>query len=187
MKKDAQPDALVPMEHITGRIYTIRGIRVILDRDLAALYQVETKVLKQAVKRNIERFPEDFMFELTSEELKNWRSQIVTSNADKMGLRYPPMAFTEQGVAMLSSVLRSPRAIQVNIQIMRAFTQLRRMLGGYKELKRKIEDMEQKYDQNFQIVFEAIKQLLEVEARPKKRIGFTGEKSQDISSTARRR
>mgnify|MGYP001438226504 CR=1 FL=1 len=98
-----------------------------------------------------------------------------------------PMAFTEQGVAMLSSVLRSPRAIQVNIQIMRAFTQLRRMLGGYKELKRKIEEMEQKYDQNFQIVFEAIKQLLEVEARPKKRIGFTGETPHNISSTARRR
>ena len=187
MKKDAKPDALVPMEQITGKIYSIRGMRVMLDRDLAALYQVETRVLKQAVRRNMERFPDDFMFELTAEEFENWRSQFVISNADKMGLRHPPMAFTEQGVAMLSSVLRSPRAIQVNIQIMRAFTQLRRMLGGYKELKRKIEDMEQKYDQNFQIVFEAIKQLLEVEARPKKKIGFTSETSHNISSTARRR
>lgn len=142
-----------------------------LDMDLAMLYQVETRVLKQAVKRNIERFPDDFMFELSSDEFKNLRSQFVTSSWG--GTRYAPMAFTEQGVAMLSSVLRSWRAIQVNIQIMRAFTRLRRMLTGYEELKHKIEAMEKKYDQNFQVVFEAIKQLIEIESRPKRKIGFT--------------
>ena len=185
MKKDVQPDALVPLERIAGKIYTIRGLRVMLDMYLPELYQVQTKALKQAVKRNLDRFPDDFMFELTVDEFENLRSQIVTSSWG--GTRYPPMAFTEQGVAMLSSVLRSTRAIQVNIQIMRAFTQLRRALGGYKELKRKVEDMEQKYDQNFQIVFEAIKQLIEIEARPKKRIGFTGENLQDRSGTAQKR
>jgi hypothetical protein len=162
------------VERITEKIFHIRGMHVMLDRDLAMLYQVETKALKQAVKRNIERFPDDFMFELSSVEFDNLRSQFVTSSWG--GTRYAPMAFTEQGVAMLSSVLRSKCAIQVNIQIMRAFTQLRRMLDGYKELKRKIEAMEQKYDENFQVVFEAIKQLLEVESQPKRKIGFTGEK-----------
>ena len=180
MKKKAfvinsKPNSAIPIERITEKIYLIRGIKVMLDRDLAVLYEVETRTLKQAVRRNIERFPEDFMFELTADELKDWRSQFVTSNAEKMGLRHSPMAFTEQGVAMLSSVLRSPRAVQVNIQIMRAFTRLRQMLAGYAELRDKIEKMEEKYDQNFQVVFEAIKQLLEVEARPKRRIGFTGE------------
>jgi hypothetical protein len=165
----------IPVERITEKIYLIRSTKVMLDRDLAGLYEVETRTLKQAVRRNIERFPEDFMFELAAEELQNWRSQFVTSNSEKMGLRHSPMAFTEQGVAMLSSVLRSPRAVQVNIQIMRAFTRLRRMLAGYAELRTKIEKMEAKYDQNFQVVFEAIKQLLEVEAQPKRRIGFTGE------------
>jgi hypothetical protein len=167
----------IPVEHLAEKIYLIRGMKVMLDRDLAGLYQVETRALKQAVRRNIERFPPDFMFELTAEELKNWRSQFVTSNGEKMGLRHLPMAFTEQGVAMLSSVLRSQRAIQVNIQIMRAFTRLRQMLAGYDELRNKIEEMEEKYDQSFQVVFEAIKRLLEVEAQPKRRIGFTGEKA----------
>ena len=143
-----------------------------LDRDLAELYEVETKALKQAVRRNIDRFPPDFMFELSVEEFENWRSQFVTSNPDKMGLRYRPMAFTEQGVAMLSSVLRSKRAIQVNIQIMRAFTQLRQMLSTHEDLKRKIEEMEEKYDEQFRIVFEAIKQLIETEGKSKRRIGF---------------
>ena len=113
---------IIPIENITGLIYLIRGKKVILDRDLALLYGVETKRLKEQVKRNIERFPEDFMFELSKSEFTNWRSQFATSNRDKIGLRYSPMAFTEQGVAMLSSVLRSKTAIQVNIQIMRAFT-----------------------------------------------------------------
>jgi len=108
-------DITLPMERITAKIFMLRGMKVMLDRDLAELYGVETRILKQAVRRNKERFPDDFMFELSQEEFKNWRSQSVISNSDKMGLRYPPMAFTEQGVAMLSSVLNSKRAIQVNI------------------------------------------------------------------------
>ena len=147
-----------------------------LDRDLAELYDVETKALKQAVRRNIGRFPEEFMFELSKEEFKNLRSQFVTSSWG--GLRYLPMVFSEQGVAMLSSVLRSERAIQVNIQIMRAFTQLRKMLSTHEDLKRKIESMEKKYDEQFQIVFEAIKQLLSEEDKPKKKIGYTVKEKQ---------
>jgi hypothetical protein len=162
---------LLPIEKITNKIYMIRGLKVMLDRDLAELYGVETKVLKQAVRRNIDRFPSDFMFELSKDEFSNLRSQIVTSSWG--GARYKPMAFTEQGVAMLSSVLRSKRAIQVNIQIMRAFTQLRQMLATHKDLKRKLEAMEEKYDEQFRIVFEAIKQLLEADDKPKKKIGFT--------------
>jgi len=165
------PD-IVPRERITSEIYIIRDTRVMLDRDLSELYGVETKVLKQAVRRNIKRFPEDFMFELTREEFENWRSQFVTSNRDKMGLRYRPFAFTEQGVAMLSSVLNSDRAIQVNILIIRAFTQLREMLATHEELKRKIEAMESKYDEQFGVVFEAIKQLIDTEDKPKRKIGF---------------
>jgi hypothetical protein len=169
---------LVPIERIANKIYLIRSVKVMLDRDLAELYGVETKVLKQAVRRNIDRFPADFMFEMTNTEFEDWRSQFVTSKRDKMGLRYKPMAFTEQGVAMLSSVLRSKRAIQVNVQIMRAFTQLRKMLSTHEDLKRKIESMEKKYDQQFQIVFEAIKQLLSEEDKPKKKIGFTVKEKQ---------
>lgn len=162
---------LVPVEVIASKIYIVRGIKVMLDRDLAELYGVETRVLKQAVRRNIDRFPADFMFELTKDELNNLRSHIVTSSWG--GVRYLPMAFTEQGVAMLSSVLHSKRAVQVNIQIMRTFTQLRGMLSTHEDLKKKIESMEKKYDQQFQIVFEAIKQLLETGEKPKKKIGFT--------------
>ncbi|PTN35179.1 ORF6N domain-containing protein [Desulfonatronum sp. SC1] len=164
---------LVPLESITGRILLLRGAKVMLDRDLAELYGVETKVLKRQVRRNLERFPEDFMFELSTDELENWRCQFGTSNSDKMGLRYPPMAFTEQGVAMLSSVLNSKRAIQVNIQIMRAFTKLRQMLATHDDLRRKIEDMEAKYDEQFRVVFEALRQLLEGD-EPGRRFGFVG-------------
>ncbi len=159
---------LVPVELIASKIYLIRDIKVMLDRGLAELYNVETSQLKRAVRRNIDRFPSDFMFELTKIELENWRCQFGISKSDKMGLRYKPMAFTEQGVAMLSSVLKSKRAIQVNIQIIRAFTRLRQMLLTHEDLKRKIDSMEEKYDQQFQIVFEAIKQLLETDAKPKK-------------------
>ena len=142
-----------------------------LDADLARLYGVPTKVLIQAVKRNITRFPADFMYQLADKEFMNLRSQFVTSN--RGGRRYLPYAFTEQGVAMLSSVLNSERAIQVNVQIMRAFTRLREILLTHAELRRKIEEMEKKYDQQFQIVFEAIKQLIEPSPdKPKKRIGF---------------
>jgi len=161
---------IVPVEVITGKIYLIRKMNVMLDRDLAELYDVETKQLKRAVRRNAERFPKDFMFELTQDELENLRCQIDTSSWG--GTRYLPMAFTEQGVAMLSSVLRSERAIKVNIQIMRTFTQLRNMLMSHEELTRKIEAMEEKYDKQFQVVFDAIKQLIAVKREPKRRIGF---------------
>ncbi len=126
---------IIKSEIIEQLIYFIRGQKVMLDRDLAGLYGVETKTLKQAVRRNIDRFPEDFMFEMTKAEFENWRSQFVTSNRDKMGLRYRPMVFTEQGVAMLSSVLRSKQAVQVNIEIMRAFVRIRKMLSANKVLR----------------------------------------------------
>ena len=142
-----------------------------LDRDLAELYEVETSQLKRSVRRNVERFPKDFMFDLTKDEWSDLRCQFGTSSWG--GVRYMPMAFTEQGVAMLSSILKSKRAIKVNIQIMRAFTQLRQMLSTHKDLKKKIETMEKKYDQQFQVVFEAIKQLLEADAKPRKKNGFT--------------
>jgi hypothetical protein len=160
-------------------------MKVMLDRDLAELYDVETKVLKQAVRRNIDRFPEDFMFELSKEEFKNLRSQFVTSSWG--GLRYSPMVFSEQGVAMLSTVLRSERAIQVNIQIMRTFTKLRQMLSTHEDLKRKIGSMEKKYDQQFQIVFEAIKQLLETDEKPKRKIGYTVKEKQKAYGKKRKR
>jgi len=166
-------EQFIPIETIQSKIIIMRGERVLLDRDLADLYGVETKRLKQAVRRNIERFPEDFMFELNETEFMEWRSQYVSSNSDKMGLRFKPMAFTEQGVAMLSSVLRSSRAVQVNIAIMRAFVIMRQMLMSHKELKAKIEVLEQKYDRNFQIVLAAIKELMVPVKKSKiKKIGF---------------
>ena len=143
-----------------------------IDRDLAKLYSVETKVLNQAVKRNIERFPEDFMFQLSNEEFKNWKSQTVTSNREKMSLRKKPYAFTEYGILMLSSVLNSRRAILVNIEIMRMFTRLREMLADHVGLRKKIEDMEKKYDYQFKMVFDAIKKLLEPPEKTKTPIGF---------------
>jgi hypothetical protein len=164
--------SLIPQETIEGKILLIRGKKVILDRDLAVLYEVQTKVLKQAVRRNAKRFPDDFMFELTTKEFENWRSQFVTSKSDKMGLRYKPMAFTEQGVSMLSSVLNSERAIQVNIQIMRTFTKLREMLATHKDLQKKIVAMEGKYDKQFKVVFDALRVLIEPPEKPKSRIGF---------------
>ena len=163
---------IIAIEDIVNQIYFIRGVKVMLDRDLAELYEVKTKRLKEQVKRNLDRFPADFMFELTKEELENWRSQFVTSKGDKMGLRYPPMAFTEQGVAMLSSVLRSKRAAQVNIEIMRAFVRLRQMLGAHKDLRRKLAELEKKYDDQFKIVFEAIAELMTPPENPRRKIGF---------------
>jgi len=148
---------LIPQERIEQRILVIREKRVMSDRDLAKLYGVETKYLKRQVRRNLDKFPADFMFQLSKEELKDWRCQISTSNSsDKMGLRYRPYVFTEPGVAMLSSVLNSKRAIQVNIQIIRTFIKLREMLLTHAELRRKIETMENKYDQRFKVIFEAI-------------------------------
>ena len=164
---------IVSVETIAGKIYLISVTKVMLDRDLSELYGVETKQLKRAVRRNIDRFPSDFMFELTKDELENWRRQIGTSNSDKMGLRYKPMAFTEQGVAMLSSVLNSKRAIQVNIQIIRTFTKLRQVLSDNKEFRKEFEELKQINDERFQIVFETLDQLINIENKPKKKIGFT--------------
>ena len=186
MTKKQTKAVSVPIEKITGKIYFIRGQKVIMDRDLAEMYDVETKVLKQAVRRNIKRFPSDFMFELTNEEFKDWRSQFVTSKSDKMGLRYNSMVFTEQGVAMLSSVLNSERAILVNIEIMRTFTQLRNMLATHEDLKHKIEAMERTYDKQFRIVFEAITQLLEVDEKPKKKIGYIKERQAKYGKSRRK-
>src|SRR5258706_14666290 len=124
----ASKEVMIPDEMVINKIYLIRGKKVMLDRDLDGLYAVETKRLKEAVRRNRDRFPGDFMFEMTPEELENWRSQIATSNFDKMGLRYPPFCFTEQGIAMLSSVLNSETAIRVNIQIIRILTRMRAMI-----------------------------------------------------------
>lgn len=163
---------LVPAERIEHAILLMRGQKVMLDRDLAVLYGVPTKVLNQAVKRNFDRFPPDFMFQLSADEFAEWKSQFVTSKSDRMGLRRPPMAFTEQGVAMLSSVLRSPRAIHVNIAIMRAFVRLREMLASHSELSRRFGELERKYDSQFQVVFEAIRQLMAPPEKPQRKIGF---------------
>ena len=161
---------LIPQQIIESKILILRGKKVMMDRDLAALYSVETKMLKRAVKRNIERFPDDFMFQLIKEEFDNLRCQNGTSSWG--GQRYLPYAFTENGVAMLSSILNSKRAIQVNIQIMRTFTKIREMFATHKELKQKIEEMEKKYDHQFKIVFDAIRQLIEPAQKSRKRIGF---------------
>jgi phage regulator Rha-like protein len=163
---------LIPAELIEKKIYFLRNEKVMIDRDLAELYGVEVRALKQAVRRNIDRFPGDFMFELTREEEDSLRSQIVILKGRGRHSKYRSFAFTEQGVAMLSSVLKSEQAIQVNIAIMRAFTQLRRLLATHEDLRRKIEEMEAKYDEQFGIVFEAIRQLLEEDEKPKRRIGF---------------
>ena len=175
MPKKEIKEMSVPIGKISGMIYTIRGQTVMLSTQLAVLYDVEPRILVQAVKRNIERFPKDFMFQLTSEEFSDLKSQIVTSSWGGMR-RSTPYAFTEQGVAMLSSVLRSKRAAQVNIEIMRTFVKLREMLSSHRDLARKLADLEKKYDKQFRIVFEAITQLIEEDAKPKKKIGYIKEK-----------
>ena len=200
-KSSAEARLAVPVEVIARRIYLIRGQKVMLDFDLAELYEVQTRALNQAVSRNLGRFPEDFMFQLTKEEAESLRSQFVIS---KGGLRSQivtgsrdanrsqfvtgsqkhrdprsrPYAFTEQGVAMLSSVLRSGRAVEVNIAIMRTFVQLRRMLLSNEELNRKIGVLEQKYDENFRVVFAALRKLLAAPERPRRRIGFTSDEEE---------
>jgi hypothetical protein len=163
--------APVPLEVVQRQIIVIRGEKVMLDRDLAELYGVETKQLKRAVRRNIDRFPPDFMFELTKEEYDALRYQFGALKRGEHS-KYLPIAFTEQGVAMLSSVLNSKRAIEVNILIMRAFVQLRQMISSHKDLLRKVEAIEKKYDEQFQVVFEAIKQLMIPPEKPKRKIGF---------------
>ncbi len=166
--------SLVAVEHLERAIRLLRREKVILDADLASLYGVKTRTLVQAVKRNLERFPPDFMFQLTKEEFNLLRSQTVTSRGWG-GRRYPPYAFTEQGVAMLSSVLRSPQAIGVNIEIMRAFVRLRRLLASHARLEKKILEIEEKYDGQFAMVFEALKQLMAPPERKHRKIGFRRE------------
>ena len=163
---------LIPAERIANSIIFIRDEKVMLDRDLAALYGVETKVLKRAVKRNVDRFPEDFMFVLNATEFNNWRSQFVTSKSDLMGLRHRPMAFTEHGILMLSSVLNSKRAVHVNIEIMRAFVKLRKILASNVELSRRLDELENKYDHNFKVVVDAIRALMSPAPSKRKQIGF---------------
>ena len=163
---------LVPAERIEHAILVLRGQKVMLDSELAALYEVPVKALNQAVKRNLDRFPEDFMFRLNQEEATSLRSQSVTSKAGRGGRRTEPYAFTEQGVAMLSSVLHSPRAVHVNIEIMRAFVRLRQMLQQNTELARKLAALERKYDGQFKMVFEAIRDLMAPAPKEKPRIGF---------------
>lgn len=165
----SETDSIVPAERIEGRIYLLRGQKVLLDRDLAELYGVETRALNQAVRRNSERFPDDFMFELTREEIARM-SQLVTSSGIKFSKRVH--AFTEQGVAMLSSVLRSPRAVRVNIEIMRAFVRLRQLLASNAELARRLDELEGKYDAQFKVVFEAIRKLMTPPDPPRRPMGF---------------
>jgi hypothetical protein len=168
---------ILPDEVVMSKIYMIRGQKVMLDRDLAELYGVETKRLKEQVKRNIERFPEDFMFELTDAEFNNWRSQIATSKSDRMGLRYKPYVFTEHGVLMLSSVLNSPKAIQVNIQIMRIFTRIKQALTDNTELRLIIEELKKKTEnntKNIEVVFQYLDELMNKTENPEPRtqIGY---------------
>ena len=165
---------LIPIERIQNQIYLIRKEKVMLDRDLAQLYGVENRALKQAVRRNIARFPEDFMFELTEDEAEHLVSQFVIPSKSYFG-GASPMAFTEQGVAMLSSVLRSERAVKVNIAIMRAFVALRKMIASYEELGRKVAEMEAKQDKLTVVDFELIRQLEAPPDKEIKRIGFGGD------------
>jgi hypothetical protein len=165
----AEETRIIPVERIETKIYFLRGQKVMLDRDLANLYGVETRVLNQAVRRNKDRFPADFMFPLTRQEIRNL-SQIVISS----GFKHAPNAFvfTEQGVAMLSTVLNSPTAIRVNIEIMRAFVRLRQMLATNANLDRRLNELEKKYDAQFKVVFDAIRQLMATTPSSRKKIGF---------------
>jgi len=170
----SRSQALAKISPIESRIHLLRGCRVMLDSDLADLYGVQTRALVQAVKRNRSRFPDDFMFQLTQAESRISRSQTVISSQHSRhgGRRYAPYAFTEQGVAMLSSVLRSPRAIRVNVEIMRAFVRLRQILGHNVDLAQKLDALEKRYDRQFKVVFDAIRQLMEPPAKAQKQIGF---------------
>ncbi|HUW91645.1 MAG TPA: ORF6N domain-containing protein [Bacteroidales bacterium] len=167
-------------EVIINKIYVIRTLKVMIDKDLAELYGVETRILNQAVRRNLKRFPEDFMFQMTPKEFSDWKSQIVITKSEKMGLRKPPLVFTEQGVAMLSSVLNSDRAISVNIQIIRVFSRMRQILEAHKEILKKLESLEAKdieQDEKIMLIFEYLKQLEQSKVeesgfKERKRLGF---------------
>jgi len=163
---------LVPMERIERAIIVVRGEKVMLDSELAEIYGVETRILNQAVRRNINRFPVDFMFQLTVAEEESLRSQIVISNEGRGGRRYLPYAFTEHGALMLANVLNSERAAQTSVQVVRAFVKLRQLLASNAELARKLAAMEKKYDVQFKVVFDAIRQLMSPPAKPKREIGF---------------
>jgi len=174
-----QNNSLINVDNIQAKIFTMRGKQVMIDRDLAKLYHVETKVLNQSVKRNISRFPHDFMFKLTKEELDNWRSQIVTSNKDKMGLRHAPYAFTEHGVSMLASVIRSQKAVEINIQIIRAFVNYNKIYNNNSilfsqllEIKENQKHYKIKIDQKFKAVFKAIRNK---QLSPKQGIFYDGQ------------
>lgn len=167
---------IIPAERIEHSILLLRGHKVLLDNSLAALYAVETRALIQAVQRNKDRFPSDFMFQLTSREFNNLKSQTVISSSNWGGRRSAPYAFTEQGVAMLSSILRSQRAVRVNIEIMRAFVRLRQLLSTNQELAKRLDELEKKYDDQFREVFDAIRELMAPPDHPKRRLGFSGER-----------
>jgi len=171
----ANKELMIPDELVLNKIYMIRGQKVMLDNDLANLYDIETKRLKEAVRRNIVRFPEDFMFELTSAEFESLRSQIATSKIGRGGTRYLPMAFTEQGVAMLSSILNSETAIRVNIQIIRIFTRMREMIMTHKDILLQLEKIEKKmtgHDGDIALIFQYLKQLLNPPQPTRRKIGF---------------
>jgi phage regulator Rha-like protein len=180
VEKNTDEQIMLPDEVIISKIYLIRGTKVILDRDLAELYKVDTKQLKRAVRRNIERFPEDFMFELTKEELAKWRYQFGTSNREIKGLRFAPFAFTEYGLLMLASVLNSERAIQINIRIVRIFSRMRKMIESHAAILSKLEQLEKKdleLDEKVSLIFEYLTQLEqskqeETDFKKRKRIGF---------------
>ena len=175
-------EELIPYseDSIAPVIYYVRGEKVMIDRDLAMLYGMETRRVKEAVRRNIGRFPTDFMFELSDEEFQNWRSQFATSNSERMGLRYNPMVFTEQGIAMLSSVVNSPRAIEVNIAIMRTFVKMRKLMLQNVELSERLRELEEtvtanfsEHDEKFELIFQAINQLTQKRNEPRRPIGFS--------------
>lgn len=167
--------SVVSDELIINKIYLVRGQKIMIDRDLAELYGVETKRLKEAVRRNKARFPEDFMFEMNEEEFENWRTHFASSKKDRQGLRYAPFCFTEQGVTMLSCILNSERAISVNIRLIRIFARMREVLLAHKDILLKLEQLERKvtgHDEDIARIFECLKQLLHQPEQPRTRIGF---------------
>ncbi len=167
----------IPDEVIINKIYVIRGQRVMLDRDLAELYDVQTRRLKEQVRRNINRFPEEFMFELTKEELNEWRTQYASSNRDVMGIRIAPFVFTEHGILMLSSVLNSEKAVQMNIQIIKTFVQLRKLANNYEEIMAKIQQIESQTNEQFSEIYEVLQRLLsKPEEKPRKQIGYKADR-----------
>ena len=169
------PKSELNADQISTLVLTIRGQKVLLDRDLSRLYGIETRVLKQAVRRNRDRFPEDFMFELSSEEFADWRSQFVTSKEDLKGLRYAPMAFTEQGFAMLSSVLNAPKAVAINIAIIRAFVQMRHAIASNKIIEKKLKDLQDqtnKHDRAIVNILQFLQNEVSEAQKPRKQIGF---------------